>query len=83
MADLVAEVAEQRAVGLRHVLAGAVALGVIGLGDVMVISPPACPVMTRGVSWNVVPVSARKSNARPASGLSNLLTRSRRSRRSP
>jgi hypothetical protein len=34
MADLVAEVAEQRAVGLRHVLAGAVALGVIGLGDV-------------------------------------------------
>ncbi len=34
MTDLVAKVAEQRAVGLRHVLAGPLALGVVGLGDV-------------------------------------------------
>ena len=32
--DLAAEVSEQRAVGLPHFLAGALALGVVGLGDV-------------------------------------------------
>jgi hypothetical protein len=34
MPDLVAEMAEERAVGLSHVLAMALALGVVGLGDV-------------------------------------------------
>ena len=79
----VAEVAEQRLVGLAHGRAGALALGVVGLGDVDGDQPRAWPVTICGVSWHDGDGSARKSKASPASGFSNLLTTGRPSRSRP
>jgi hypothetical protein len=79
VADLVPEVAEQRAVGLAHRDAPLLAPRIVGLGQAMVIRPLSWPVITRGPPSGA---SARTSKASPSSGSSARVTSGRRRRSS-
>jgi hypothetical protein len=69
MADLMAEMSDQRAIGLAQILPDLLSPGVVGFLDIRVIRPLAWPVITAGPPGG----ERRRSKATPCSGSSSIL----------